>query len=64
MRLRVFDLVGREVATLVDQETAPGSYLINWRGVDNKGVPLSSGVYFYKLEASGQQITRKMILLK
>jgi hypothetical protein len=64
VRLRVFDLVGREVATLVDEEAAPGSYMINWRGVDNKGVPLSSGVYFYKLDSSGQQITKKMILLK
>jgi minor extracellular serine protease Vpr len=64
VRLRVFDLIGREVASLVDAEAAPGSYTINWRGTDNKGVPLSSGVYFYTLEGSGQQITKKMILLK
>ena len=64
VKLRVYDLVGREVATLVDAEAAPGTYMINWRGVDDKGIPLSSGVYFYTLEGSGQQITKKMILLK
>ncbi|MDP2885036.1 MAG: S8 family serine peptidase [Ignavibacteria bacterium] len=64
VRLRVFDLVGREVASLVDEEEASGSYLINWRGTDNYGRPLASGVYFYKLDGPGQQITKKLILLK
>jgi hypothetical protein len=64
VRLRVFDLVGREVASLVDEEDMAGSYLINWRGTDNYGRPLASGVYFYKLDGSGQQITKKLILLK
>jgi len=64
VRLRVFDLVGREVASLVDEEGVAGSYLITWRGTDNYGRPLSSGVYFYKLDGPGQQITKKLILLK
>lgn len=64
VRLRVFDLVGREVASLVDEEEVAGSYLINWRGTDNYGRPLASGVYFYKLDGSGEQITKKLILLK
>jgi hypothetical protein len=64
VRLRVFDLVGREVASLVDEEEVAGSYLINWRGTDNYGRPLASGVYFYKLDNSGQQTTMKLILLK
>jgi hypothetical protein len=64
VRLRVFDLVGREVASLVDEEGVAGSYLINWRGTDNYGRPLSSGVYFYKLDGPGQQITKKLIVLK
>jgi minor extracellular serine protease Vpr len=64
IRLRVFDLIGREVASLVDQQQGVGSYSVNWSGADNLGVPLSSGVYFYRLESAGQQLTRKMILLK
>jgi hypothetical protein len=64
VRLRVFDLVGREVASLVDEEEVAGNYLINWRGTDNYGTPLASGVYFYKLDGSGRQISKKLILLK
>ena len=64
VRLRVFDLIGREVTSLVDELQAPGSYLVNWHGTDNLGVPLPSGVYFYRLESVGSQLTKKMILLK
>ncbi len=64
IRLRVFDLIGREVASLVDEQQAPGNYAVNWHGTDNAGVPLSTGVYFYRLESAGQQLTKKMILLK
>jgi hypothetical protein len=64
IHLRVFDLVGREVASLVDQLQAPGSYLVSWQGTDNLGVTLPSGVYFYRLESAGNQLTKKMILLK
>ena len=64
VRLRVFDLVGREVASLVDEEQSTGNYIVNWKGTDNFGNVLASGVYFYKLEGAGQQITKKMLLLK
>ncbi len=64
IRLRVFDIIGREVALLVDQQQSPGDYAVNWRGTNNVGVPLSSGVYFYRLEGAGHQLTKKMILLK
>ncbi|MGA3245351.1 MAG: S8 family serine peptidase [Bacteroidota bacterium] len=64
VRLRVFDLIGREVASLVDEEEVSGNYVVTWHGTDNNGKPLASGVYFYKLEGSGQQITKKMVLLK
>jgi subtilisin family serine protease len=64
IRLRVFDLVGREVASLVDAIQAPGKYVVDWRGTDNAGAPLSSGVYFYRLESTGRQLTKKMILLR
>jgi len=64
VRLRVFDLIGREVSSLVDEEEAPGNYSISWRGTGNDGKPLASGVYFYRLEGPGQQITKKMLLLK
>jgi hypothetical protein len=64
VRLRVFDLIGREVASLVDEEEVSGNYVVTWHGTDNNGKSLASGVYFYKLDGSGQQITKKMMLLK
>jgi hypothetical protein len=57
--LKVFDLLGNEVATLVNEEKPAGVYELNWN------VPqLSSGVYFYRLQAEDFIQTRKMILLK
>jgi hypothetical protein len=64
VRLRVYDVVGREVASLVDEVEISGNYIVTWRGTDNYGTALASGVYFYKLEGTGQQITKKMMLLK
>jgi hypothetical protein len=57
--LKVYDILGREVATLVDEQQKPGTY----RATFNAG-HLSSGVYIYKLQANSFVKTRKMILLK
>lgn len=62
--LKVFDVVGRLVATLVDQEQTPGKYSVTWDGTDSVGDLLASGIYFYRLDAAGFSQTRKMILLK
>jgi hypothetical protein len=59
--LKVYDLLGREVATLVNEEKTAGSYEIEF-GV--KSLELSSGIYFYKLQAGSFIETKKMILLK
>jgi len=58
-RLRVFDVLGREVATLVDETLAPGLYSVQF---DAGG--LSSGVYFYRLSVGKFLETRKMVLAK
>ncbi|NOX37495.1 MAG: T9SS type A sorting domain-containing protein [Calditrichaeota bacterium] len=59
VKIVVFNLLGEQVAVLVDREHAPGRY----RHVFN-GVGLSSGVYFYKMISREYVKTRKMILLK
>ena len=59
VKLYVYDILGREVAKLVNQELNPGNYNILWNAQN-----LSSGVYFYKLIASGFVETKKMVLLK
>jgi hypothetical protein len=61
--LKVFDVLGREVATLVNGLQAAGSYTVPFN--TNKGtLGLSSGVYFYRLEAGSFVSTKKLILMK
>ncbi len=62
--LQVFDVGGRLVATLVDGAEPEGERSVTWRGVDEEGRELPSGVYFYRLVAPGYETTRKMLLLK
>jgi hypothetical protein len=57
--LKVYDLLGREVATLVNEEKPTGKYELEF-----DGSKLPSGIYFYQLKAGGFVETRKMILLK
>ena len=57
--IKVFDLLGKEVATLVNEEKAAGEYEIEF---DGKG--LSSGMYYYKLTVNDFSQTKKMILLR
>jgi hypothetical protein len=59
VRLRVFDLLGREVSVLVDEPKAPGTYSTSW---DAGALP--SGVYFYSLEKRGQRLTRRTMLVR
>ncbi|HXX63775.1 MAG TPA: S8 family serine peptidase, partial [Bacteroidota bacterium] len=62
--LKVFDILGREVATLVNQQQNAGSYRITWTGRNMLNQPVTSGVYFYRLESGSFTKTNKMILLK
>ncbi len=59
VRLSVIDLLGREIAQLVNRVQAAGEHQITFNAVD-----LPSGIYIYRLEAEGASVTRKMILLK
>ncbi len=63
VKLKVYDILGREVATLVNEKQNPGSYQIKFDAVAPTG-GLSSGMYFYRLTAGKFSQTKKMILLK
>ncbi|MGD9402815.1 MAG: hypothetical protein PVF95_11165 [bacterium] len=62
--LKVYDVEGRPVRTLVDGERAPERYEVIWGGHDDADRPAAPGVYFYKLEAPGYSRTMKMVLLR
>ncbi len=59
VQLKVYDMLGREVATLVNKEQTPGNYAVEFDASS-----LSSGVYFYALKAGEFTATKKMILMK
>lgn len=68
VELSVYDLLGREIAVLVDEIQGPGSYTVpfeisNLAG-NGDGIQLSSGIYYYRLTAGGFNQTKKMIYLK
>ncbi len=62
--LEIFDVAGRRVATLADREILKGFQLFEWDGRDANGNMSGSGVYFYRLVAGKEKISRKMVLLK
>jgi photosystem II stability/assembly factor-like uncharacterized protein len=59
VRLIVFDVLGREVVTLVNEKLKPGTYQVNFNAES-----LSSGIYFYRLKSDNFTETKKLILLK
>ncbi len=62
--LRVFDVRGRLIRTLLDEPRAPGAYRVTWDGRDDRNAPVPSGTYIYTIEAADFSSARKMILLK
>ncbi len=64
VRLGVYDVTGREVAVLHNGVRASGSHELSWDGTDGGGRPLSTGVYFLRLDAGGGTKTSKIMLVK
>ncbi|MCK9426500.1 MAG: T9SS type A sorting domain-containing protein [Ignavibacteriaceae bacterium] len=62
--LKVYDVLGNEIATLVNEYQFEGKYqtLFDAKNISNQ--PLSSGTYFYRLQTNGETLTKKMILLR
>jgi hypothetical protein len=63
--LRVYDVSGRMVKTLVDAgDVAAGEHSVHWNGDNDAGAAVASGVYFYRIEAGPYVETRRMVLLR
>ncbi len=62
--LAVYNVKGDLVRTLVDEFVQPGEHRVDWDGINNKGYPVASGVYFYRLKAGTFTDTKKLILLR
>jgi len=64
IELSIFNIRGQKITTLINKEINRGTHSIVWNGEDENGKSVPSGVYFYKLNAKGKSITKKMILMK
>ncbi len=64
VRLEVFDLAGRRIATLADGHFEAGEQALTWDGRDDNGQPQASGVYFARFAASGHSETKRLVLLR
>ena len=61
--LKIYDILGRDVATLMNQPLQPGSYEVEWSAKSGASA-FSSGIYFYRLTAGDNTASKKMVLLK
>jgi len=64
VRLRVFDLRGRLIATLIDGVVEAGQHVASWSGRDREGRDVPSGVYLSRLEAGGEVVRARMTLVR
>jgi len=64
VRLIVYNLLGQKVRTLVNARQTAGLHRAMWDGCNESGQPMSSGVYFYRLQADAKTQTQKMMLLR
>ncbi|MCW8961233.1 MAG: T9SS type A sorting domain-containing protein, partial [Ignavibacteriaceae bacterium] len=62
--LKVYDILGNEIATLVNEEKSAGQYEVTFDSHSGEVRNLTSGIYFYQLKAGSFVKTKKMILLK
>ncbi len=64
VRLTVYDVSGRRVATVASGARDAGEHHFEWNGTDDAGNRVGAGVYFYRLEAGKQTLTRKLVLMR
>jgi hypothetical protein len=62
--LKIYDINGQEVYSLVNQKMTPGKYVVDWNSVNNQGHSVSSGVYFYRIISGDYVEAKKMILVR
>jgi flagellar hook assembly protein FlgD len=64
LRIRVYDIAGRCVRTLVDGRSTVGAHQLSWDGRDDRGARLRPGIFHVRLEARGLDRTEPVVLLR
>lgn len=64
VKIIIYDIQGKQVAELVNNYQAPGTYEVTWNGKNDNAEVVSSGVYLYRIEVGSYSVSKKMMLLK
>ena len=64
VNISIFNLMGQKVKTLTNEQTLPGYHVVKWDGTNDKGMSVSTGMYFYTLQTGTHNAMRKMLFLK
>ncbi len=62
--IEIFDMLGRLIDVIYSQKTQPGDHIVHWDATDTQHNPVSTGVYFYRIQSANYSQTRKMLYLK
>ena len=62
--LKIYNILGQEVRTLVNEPKQAGYYTVTWDGKNGQGRDVSSGIYYYRFEAGNITCAKKMVLMK
>jgi hypothetical protein len=62
--LSIYDVLGREIKTLVQRQEAPGDHVVAWDGTNALGEKAPSGIYFYRIQAAEFSLVRKLVLTR
>jgi flagellar hook assembly protein FlgD len=62
--LKIYNLLGEEIKTLVEADETTGWKSVDWNGTDRFGRSVNSGVYVYRLEIEGKVLSRKLMVLR
>lgn len=62
--LKIYNLMGQEVRTLLNKEEVAGYHVVRWNGKDEQGLVLASGIYIYRIEAGSFAVSKKLALIR
>ena len=64
LQINIYNIKGQKVKSLLNEYRPAGEHSIVWNGKNDNGNDVGSGVYFYRMEAEGYMVTKKMVILK
>jgi hypothetical protein len=62
--LKIYNIVGQEIISLIDEVKPAGKHVVNWNGKDVSGLPISSGIYLYQIKIGNFEKTKKMVFIR